>query len=137
MATRRKATQARGVAKRRGSSRPKTSIERVQNDEYPLPREVAAVFDDALSHSFQAAQAEQEFQAKMAQAREELDRAQRRLADALAKQLGVAGAVQEFDTLRDRHNRTVIEAFESASSAILTAQDDTGRRGEKTRRPRR
>jgi len=72
----------------------------------------------------------------MAEASAAFARERIRLQDSLAKQLGVTATVKEFEELKDRHTETVIEAFESAASAILSATRDAAR-GRGTRSDRR
>jgi hypothetical protein len=109
------------------SNRSNVQIEAVHNDEHPVPTEAASLFDDLLARSAQEAQAAQEVRDKMAEARAAFTRERIRLQDTLAKQLGVTATVKEFEELKDRHTETVIEAFESASSAVLRARRDAAR----------
>src|SRR4029453_2738328 len=108
MAKRQKPKAAGGKSRgtsRGGSSGPRPQIESSRNDEYPLPDDLAKLFDDLLSRSFQAAQAEQEFRSTMAQAAEEFGREQARVMNALTQQMGLSAALQELESLRDRQNR--------------------------------
>ena len=114
--------QSASGGNRRGSRGPKMPFKSVQNKERSLPAGVAAVFDDALSRSMQAAHADQELQTKVAQANAKFRREQGRLSGPLAKQLGVSTTVREFETLRDRHIKTVTEAMDSAASAARGAR---------------
>jgi hypothetical protein len=118
---------AAGRTTRQRLRRPNVRIETVHNDEHPLPTDVASLFDDLLARSAQAAQADQELRDKMVEASADFRREQIRLQDALAKQVGVSAAIKEFERLRDRHTKTVVEAFESASSAVLSARRDIAR----------
>jgi hypothetical protein len=118
---------ATGGATGKRSRTPNVRIETVRNDEHPLPAEVDSLFDDLLARSAQASQADQEYRDKMADAGAELTRERLRLQDALAKQVGVSAIFKEFEELRKRHTKTVVDAFESASSAVLSAKRDAAR----------
>jgi hypothetical protein len=110
------------MAKRRASRHPTLPVHRVQNDERPLPADLAASFDEALGWSYQAEQAKYELQASIAGADAHFRREQRRLVDAMAKQLGISSAMQELESLREGHVKAVMELIETAAKSALESR---------------
>lgn len=111
----------------------KRSIESVQNDQRQLPAEVAALFNDLLSRSRQAAHADDELQTKVDEANAKFRQEQARLMNSLAQQLGVSATVKELTVLRERHVRTVSDAMEKAHSAAGVERPAAGRDTRKTK----
>jgi len=130
MGTKHKSGDARvartGVGKAQQSTLHGMTIESVQNTQRALPADVAALFDDLLSRSVQISRAEQQLMIKMAEASAKFKQEQTRLEDTLTQRLGLSAIGKDLALMRERRDKAVTDAMQSAHSVVARQQSDAG-----------